>query len=95
MTPTYGHVSISRSTRIYLHQLYADTKCSLEDMSGAMERERAQIVLSAPLDGKWKTEVCANSIEGETIESSSYRKQHYNFILKLLLKKINSGNLIM
>ena len=34
-------------------------------------------------------------LQGETIKLSFKRKQHYRFSLKLLLKKINSGNLIM
>ena len=34
-------------------------------------------------------------IQGGTIKLSSERKQHYSIILKNLLKKINSGKLIM
>ena len=36
-TPTHGRASIGRAARTYLHQLCADTGCSLEDLPGAMD----------------------------------------------------------
>ena len=36
-TPTHRRAIVSRPARIYLHQLCADTECSLEDLLGAMD----------------------------------------------------------
>ena len=53
-TLTYGRASVGRPARTYLHQLCADTGCSLKDLLGAMEdrdewRERVR-------------EICASSV---------------------------------
>ena len=36
-TPTQGRVSVGRPARTYLHLLYVDTGCSLEDLPGVMD----------------------------------------------------------
>ena len=36
-TSTRGHISVGRPGRTYLHQLCADTGCSLEDRPGAID----------------------------------------------------------
>ena len=41
MDPIRGWANVARLARIYLHQLCADTWCTLEDLPGAMDdRER-------------------------------------------------------
>ena len=52
-TPTHGHTSAGRLAETYIHQLCANTECSLEDlpgvmsnMDGWMERERESQVQS-------------------------------------------------
>ena len=42
-TPTHGHTSVDRLAKTYIHQLYADTGCCLEDLLRAMaDRDRWQ-----------------------------------------------------
>ena len=36
-TPTHGHNNVGQPAKTYLHQLCADTGCSLEDLPGAMD----------------------------------------------------------
>ena len=36
-TPSHGRANSGRSARTYIQQLCADTGCSLEDLSGAMD----------------------------------------------------------
>ena len=35
--PTHEHASTAQPARTYLHQFCADTRCSLEDLQGAMD----------------------------------------------------------
>ena len=34
--PSHGHASVGRPAKTYIDQLYADTGCRVEDLSGAM-----------------------------------------------------------
>ena len=36
-TPKNGHTNVGGPARTYLHQFYTDTRCSLEDLLGAMD----------------------------------------------------------
>ena len=36
-TPTHGHTSVGQPAKTYIHQLSADTGCSLEDIPGAVD----------------------------------------------------------
>ena len=44
MTFSYGHASAGQPAKTYLHQLYADTGCRLEDLPRAMMRESKESV---------------------------------------------------
>ena len=58
-TPSHRHASVGRLTRIYLQQLYKDTRWSLEDQSEAMDdrdewQERFMLFFSSSLTLIWK-----------------------------------------
>ena len=36
-TLTYGHTSVSKSAKTYIHQLCVDTGCSLENLPGVVD----------------------------------------------------------
>ena len=67
-TLTHERTSDGRLARTYIHQLSADTRCSLEDLPGAMrEREREREREKYVVYHRWsltttKTRICKNVI---------------------------------
>ena len=68
-TPTHGPASVCRSAGTYLHQFYADTGCSLEDLPEAMddrdrwgERELGKSALSLRLDDDNEIQIIMSTV---------------------------------
>ena len=58
MTHWHGRAKVGRPARTYIQQLYADTGCSLEDLSGTMDdrdgwRERAREIRASTVTRWW------------------------------------------
>ena len=72
-TPTHGRASIGRPGRTYLHQLCADTGCSLKDLLEAMDDRdrRRNMIMISPIFGADHSSVGYFSLREITPDSNS------------------------